>query len=501
MMVETASPVRILVAEDDAIVGRDIGESLEGLGYEVAGHVTSGEAAVQAARDLRVDLVLMDIRMPGLLDGIEAAHRIGADADVPVVYLTAYSDDRTVARAKETAPFGYLVKPFDDRELKTTVETALYRHRMEGMLRESRRRYRDLFEGDIAAHYVSTPEGKLLAANEAFALLLGADSVDDALDTPAVAFYPTAEDREAFLELVRDRGSVAPRRSTLRRLDGTEISILHGARGVTDSRGHLIEIHGSVVDMTRESQLEERLRRSSRMEAVTRLAGGIAHDFNNLLTGIRGSVELVLDQESLSEEGIEDLATVLEACDRAQELVQGLLAAGKPDLGKNRGPVDVVEAVRDITSVLTRLISSGPELRMELPDGSLFVEGNATQIQQVVLNLVLNARDALPEKGGVVRVSVEAVPEPDPMELPEGPDDRRRAPGGWIRLTVRDTGSGMDEVTRERIFDPFYSTKKHGTGLGLAVVYGVVRDHGGDILVESASGKGTTFRVYLPALG
>lgn len=496
MMVEARATARVLVAEDDLIVGRDIGEALEALGYEVAAHVSSGEQAVEAAREMNVDLVLMDIRMPGLLDGIEAAHRIGTESDVPVVYLTAYSDDRTVSRAKETAPFGYLVKPFDQRELKTTVELALYRHRMERMVRESRERYRELFEGDIAGHYVSTPEGKILAANRAFADLVGAGSVDEVLDVGAEAFYPSPAARNQLLHRIRARGTVESRRSTLVRLDGVRIPVLHGARGTTDEHGRLVEIHGSVADLTRERALEERLRRSSRMEAVARLAGGIAHDFRNILTGIRGSVDLVLDGEDLSPEAVEDLKTVLHACDRARSLVQGLLSA-KPqsDTELLQGPVDLSATVRAITDVLVRLIDQGRSLRVRIPEQKLLIRGTETQLQQVVMNLVMNAAEALPEEGGEVRVEVDPVPA-GLLDSTTGGDP----PDGWVRITVTDTGNGMDEATRERIFDPFYTTKDEGTGLGLAVVYGIVRDHGGEIDVQSDPGRGTTFRVYLPRL-
>lgn len=496
MMVETRATARVLVAEDDLIVARDIAEALEGLGYEVAAHVSSGEQAVEAAQELDVDLVLMDVRMPGHLDGIEAAHRIGSEHDVPVVYLTAYSDDRTVARAKDTSPFGYLVKPFDQRELKTTVELALYRHRMERMVRDSRQRYRELFEDDIAGHYVATPDGKVLAANRAFARLVGAESVDEVLDFDAGRFYSSPEAREAFLQEIRARGSVESKLSALVRLDGTPVSVLHGARGKLDDHGRLAEIHGSVADMSRERALEERLRRSARMEAVARLAGGIAHDFRNLLTGIRGSVELVLQGEDLRPEGVEDLETVLEACDRARTLVRGLLSAGGGEGSDREIAVDMSATVRGTADVLGRLMDPGRSLRVRIPDEPLLIRGTETQLEQVVMNLMMNAADALPERGGEVRVEVDEVPgEQIDSTSGEEPPDR------WIRVTVSDTGEGMDEETRERIFDPFYTTKDGGTGLGLAVVYGIVRDHGGEIVVDSEPGEGTTFQVYLPRAG
>lgn len=493
MTIEVPVGARVVVAEDDAIVAADLRESLEGMGYEVPAVVGSGKDAVEAARAHTPDVVLMDVRMPGTMDGVEAARRISDELTIPVVYLSGYSDDVTVARAKQTHPFGYLVKPFDPRELKTAVEIAVYRHHAERMVEESRERYRRLFHHDIAGNFVTTPDGKILNCNQAFARILGCDTVDECLGTDAEEFYPEGGAREEFVQQVRTAGEVRNRRGTLIRKDGEPVRVLENARGEFDERGRLSEIHGHLVDVTREERVQEQLRLSSRMEAVGRLAAGVAHDFNNFLTAIRGAIELTVGNEALDDESRNDLKGALRTCDRAAGIVKQLLtAAGQGET--TRRLLDVSGLVSEMGGMLERLMGERAVLEFEASEGPIWVHGNPSKLEQVVLNLVVNARDALEEQGsGTIRVAVDIV-SPDRSPRDDGKAGRRAL------LSVSDDGQGMTEEVRQRIFDPFYTTKGpgRGTGLGLASTFGIVRDHGGWIDVESEPGEGSTFKVYLP---
>ncbi len=498
MMIEVPVAARILVAEDDVIVAEDIRETLEELGYEVPAVVNSGADAVRAARTHGPDLVLMDIRMPGGVDGIQAADRIAAEVDVPVVFLSSHSDDTTLTRAKSARPFGYLIKPFEARELKTAIEIAVYRHHAERLVAESRERYRRLFHDDVAGNYVTTPDGKILDCNRAFAELMGFESVDACLDADASDFYP-GDEREEFLDELRERGEVRNRKTTLIRTDGSRVRIRENARGEFVD-GRLTRIHGHAVDVTREERLQERLRVQSRMEAVGHLTAGIAHDFNNILTAIRGAMELARSDEGISAGTREDLEAGMRTCDRAANLVRQLIAVG----GKEEGPrrrIELGSTVRDMTDLFGQLLGPDVELELELPEQPVPVLASRTRVEQVVLNLVVNARDAL-DRGGTIRVRVEEVEEssvPPVTETGESETAERRS-GRWVRMRVTDDGHGMDERTRERAFDPFYSTKglAHGSGLGLASVYGIVKEHGGRVDLESEPGEGTTVSVYLP---
>ena len=240
-------------------------------------------------------------------------------------------------------------------------------------------------------------------------------------------------------------------------------------------------------------ELEERLTQARKMEAIGHLAGGVAHDFNNLLTPIIGYTELARASLPATDPIYADLAVVLEAAEGARQLVRQLLAFGRKQALEVR-PLDLGEQVRRIEKILRAMIPESVELVLELPPEQIVIRADATQLQQVLLNLVVNAQDAMSTGGGrlEVRVSSALLAEPDPqLELEAGP---------YALLSVTDSGHGIDEQTRARLFEPFFSTKERGkgTGLGLATVYGIVKQHRGAVTVASTKGEGATFEVYFP---
>ncbi|ADL58431.1 response regulator [Methanothermobacter marburgensis] len=169
------SPTSLLVVEDESIVAMDIKHRAEGLGYRVVGMAASGEEAIKLAREEKPDLILMDIVLKGEMDGIEAAEVIREEMNIPVVYLTAYSDEKTLSRAKLTGPFGYIIKPFEDRELHSAIEVALYKHRMDSKLRESEERYRALLETSPDPIILLDSDSRILFANRNVEELTGLD--------------------------------------------------------------------------------------------------------------------------------------------------------------------------------------------------------------------------------------------------------------------------------------------------------------------------------------
>jgi two-component system cell cycle sensor histidine kinase/response regulator CckA len=244
------------------------------------------------------------------------------------------------------------------------------------------------------------------------------------------------------------------------------------------------------------AELEERLTQARKMEAIGHLAGGVAHDFNNLLTPIIGYTELVRASLPKSDPIYTDLAVVLEAAEGARQLVRQLLAFGRKQALEVR-PLDLGVQVRRIEKILRAMIPESIELVLELPAEEIVIRADATQLQQVVLNLVVNAQDAMSSGGGRLVVSVSHVER-------AGPDaELELEPGPYGVLSVADSGQGIDEHTRARLFEPFFTTKERGkgTGLGLATVYGIVKQHHGAVTVTSTKGEGATFRVYFPRSG
>jgi PAS domain S-box-containing protein len=277
----------------------------------------------------------------------------------------------------------------------------------------------------------------------------------------------------------------------IRRPDGRTIWIYSVGRATRNPQGQLLRVDGFDQDITSRKRLEEQLRQSQKMEAVGRLAGGIAHDFNNLLTVINGYCEILMSQLENVPDERSSVAAIQEAAERATKLTRQLLAFGRRALVEPR-VLDLNEVVKQSEALLRRLVGEDIELETSFRSACSYIEVDPIQIDQVMLNLAVNARDAMP-RGGRLSIStcVEEINCEEQLAHHE-PDGR------LVVLTVSDTGEGMSEEVRERIFEPFFTTKQqgHGTGLGLAVVHGIVDQAGGDIQVESTVGHGTTFRLY-----
>jgi nitrogen-specific signal transduction histidine kinase len=253
-------------------------------------------------------------------------------------------------------------------------------------------------------------------------------------------------------------------------------------------------IRGSFIDITERKKLEERLRQSQKMESVGRLAGGIAHDFNNLLTVITGYSELMLSQLEERSPLVKEVEEIKRAGERASSLTQQLLAFSRRQVLQPR-VIDLNEVVSRVEKMLRRLIGEDVELRTVPGAGLWSVKADPGQIEQVLVNLVVNARDAMPG-GGVLTIETGNVFLDEEYSLGHLP----ARSGHYVMLAVSDTGVGMDERTKSQVFEPFFTTKESGkgTGLGLSTVYGIVKQSGGYIWVYSEPGKGSTFKVYIP---
>jgi PAS domain S-box-containing protein len=283
----------------------------------------------------------------------------------------------------------------------------------------------------------------------------------------------------------------------VRRKNGEFTWVRDEQRLVRDKSGNPLEIVGSWTDITERKNLEEQFRQAQKMEAIGQLAGGVAHDFNNLLTVIRGNTELLLMMEGkLSDQAKEFLRQITSASDRAANLARQLLAFGRKQIMQAR-PLRLDQVITDLTKMLGRLIGAPIQLHLSSAPDLPFVHADAGMIEQVLMNLVINARDAMPDGGELfVELASATISEPQARAHPEGRS------GAFVCLTVRDTGSGITPENLRRIFEPFFTTKAvgRGTGLGLATVYGIIKQHQGWVEVESVPGNGTTFRVYLPAI-
>ena len=239
---------------------------------------------------------------------------------------------------------------------------------------------------------------------------------------------------------------------------------------------------------------EEQLRHAQKMEIIGNFAGGIAHDFNNIMTGIGGSAALLLQDWPVGQTGREDIEEIVRSTEQAQALARQLLGFARRD-SHRAGRIDLADAIHDLEPMLRRSAGTRATVEIDVAHGLALVRADPNQLQQVLLNLVLNARDASPD-GGVIHVEAREESLMEEVAAVDGPVP----PGAWVRLSVSDTGVGMDEAARRRIFEPFFTTKGpgHGTGLGLAVVHDILRRADAHVRVVSAPGRGTTFDLYFP---
>ena len=366
--------------------------------------------------------------------------------------------------------------------------------RAEYALRESERRLRFVFEEGLTCNLITSPEGLMFACNQAFVTTFGFTSMEHALTAHVDTLWREAGKREEMLETLRTHGRFGPVEVQTRRMDGVPIVAMMAAIARFE-KGALTEVHSCLLDITEQKKLEAQFRQSQKMEAVGQLAGGLAHDFNNLLTVIKAYVQLALSELDESAALRADMKIIGDAADRAAQLTRQLLAFSRQQVLQPMR-INLHAIITDIDPMIRALL--GPELELveELTRPVPDIEADRSQIEQVLMNLVVNARDAMPDGGTITFTTGELFVTPLNTDAYDG-----AALGSYVTLAVRDSGMGMSPEIAAQIFEPFFTTKApgKGTGLGLSTVYGIVKQSGGHIKVASVPGRGTTFTIMLPA--
>lgn len=389
--------------------------------------------------------------------------------------------------------------------------------RNEELLQKSELKYRDLFENAPIGIFTTTSRGEALSVNSAMANMLGFSSPEETIKhykDLQTDLYVNPERRTEFIEELNKKGKVENFEYQANTADGRKVWLRMHARVVRnnkrakqqtqygqektitpqDSMDYFV-IEGFTTDITDQRRVEEQFRQAQKMESVGRLAGGVAHDYNNMLSVILGYTEPALGKVSPSDKLYGELQEILKAGRRSAEITKQLLAFARKQTIAPK-VLNLNATVEGLLKMIRRLIGEDIDLAWLPGSKSLWpVKMDTSQLDQILANLCVNARDAI---DGVGKITIETG-----MVTFDGDYCKKHTgfvPGDFVLLAVSDNGSGMDKKTQEKLFEPFFTTKAvgKGTGLGLATIYGIVKQNRGFINVYSEPGKGATFRIYLP---
>ncbi len=473
--------VRVLMVEDDdndaVLINRELGRLTPPPAVQ---HVRTKPAFAAALEGFAPDAILSDHNIPGFSgwEALELAQR--AHPDVPFILVTGSLDEETAVRYLKNGASDYILK---DRlvRLGPALLEALERARQREALRTQESLLRQIIDANPSLIFVKDWNGRFVLVNQATAQVYGT-TVESLVGKTDADFNPNVEEIAHFLRHDRDVMSSGqpkiiaeepvtnPATGDTRWFQTIKVPLRSPAEGTAT-------LLGVATEITERKRLEEQLLQSQKMEAVGQLAGGVAHDFNNILTAIVGYTDLLAAELASNVRQLEDLEEIRKAARRAAALTRQLLAFSRKQVLEPR-IIDVNSVVLNLDKMLRSLISENIELKTDLADN-------------------LGAADAMPD-GGTVTIETGNVTLDDAYAA----QHVSVIPGEYVMLAVSDTGCGMDAKTQSRIFEPFFTTKPagRGTGLGLSTVYGIVKQTGGNIWLYSEPGKGTTFKIYLPAI-
>ncbi|HEY1936900.1 MAG TPA: response regulator [Candidatus Angelobacter sp.] len=475
--------LQVLLVEDNVLDARFITALLRSPSTALqCRHVTSLTEALDHLATGYPDVVLLDLNLDDSA-GYETFYRVRQAAAKAAILVLSGSDDEELAiRTVREGAQDYLVKgSFDGRLLLRSIRYAIERKKSEEALRSSEATVRAIFENSLDGIVIFEENGLCVEANAAAAALVGVPR-EELIGCRLCEFC-----EQGFQEVWRDLKDKGSGRGEFwaQLKNGTRRLVDYCYTGNILPGQHLAMLR----DVTEHRDLEEQLRESQKLEAIGRLAGGVAHDFNNILGIISGYAELMHSNASVGTERAR-AGKIVTATEKAASLTRQLLAFGRKQVMSLK-LLDLAAVMEGLSSMVDCQMSSEVQVSIQATKGLGLVRADQSQMEQVILNLTANAHDAMPE-GGTLTINIDRYQsQKEEVELPQAE---------YIRLSISDTGKGMTEEVQSRIFEPFFTTKKTGSGLGLSTVYGIVKQSGGYITVESAPHQGTTFSVFLPVL-
>ncbi len=491
---------KILVVEDEGIIADDLQATLRRLGYEVPLTSATGTDAIAAVESFGHDLVLMDIHLRGEMDGVEAAEVIRQRFGTPIVYLTSYSDDETFARVQRTEPYACLLKPFDERSLRNTIELTLQRRNLQRRIEERENWFSTTLQCIGDAVVATDANERVTFLNGAAEKVTGwerADALGLRVDEVLHFVDPRGQDLPSPIHQALERRQVVdlPAQAALSVKGGGTVGVDDRAAPIIDGAGTVL---GGVVvlrDVTERRRLEERVVLTERLAALGTLAAGLGHEINNPLTYVLANLTFCIDsvERTLASahaapvrpDLLEALREARDGGDRVKGVVERLRAFVRSEVLPRR-PASLEALVREAVTQTRHQLQHVARVHLSA-EKAPEVDVVAGELVQVLTNLLVNAGHAVADRGrgeGVIEVRVGTAPDGRPF------------------VTVEDDGVGIDPAHLHRVFEPFFTTKPAGlgSGIGLSLSHAIVRDHGGDLTLESTLGVGTKVIVTLPPL-
>jgi len=605
---------KIIIVEDESVIAKDIQKTLEFLGYEIPTIFSSGEEFLSKVDEIKPDLVLMDIMLDGKLTGIDTAKELNIDHSIPVIFLTAHAEKNKIEEAKKAGPYGYLIKPYNDKELETTIEITLYKHGIYQKLLESEKRYKSILQNSHHGIIITNLDGNILFHNDRSKKIFhdyfpenknpknirSIFSDDDWAKFYDNLFTENQSTLTSIIDIHTKNNNVLKMETNVNLIKiENEINIVFQINDLTDQynsykhmkmlttamrsideclyitdENNIIvyinntftkklgysfeEIYGTDIfesifqkipddrlneiktrimnnnwsgeieliskeknlspffvtislvndvnkytvgilrDISHERSLKKQVNQVQRLESIGKLAGGIAHDFNNLLSIINGYSELILAKAPREFEFYDFIKEIHGAGVRASNLTRQLLLFSKKESGDIE-KFNQNDVITGLSKMLERVIGENIKLTLELDDELFDNLIDKGQFEQILMNLSVNARDAL-NQIKIAKKEITIRTENiyfDDVFVDHHVDTKI---GYYTKLTVLDNGTGIPKDIQDKIFDPFFSTKgiDEGTGLGLSTVYGIVKKFDGIISIHSETGIGTEFHIYLP---
>lgn len=505
------SKYNLLIVEDEFVIASLIQNQLEKLGHNVVGIADSGKIAIEMVKSKHPDLILMDIVIKGDLDGIDTVAKIHSFFDVPVLYLTAHTSKELINRLKETNPYGYLIKPVKIEDLKANIEIAICKHdhkkklielnnnlkkeieehkKTEKKLKNSESRFRNFLDNLNDMAYETDNDFKITYANKYFNKFVHKNNTE-IIGQSFIDFF-TDESREKAIEAFNKTLQGENKEYELVLKNGKIINL----KNSTLKDDKITGVFGIARDITQKKDLEKMIQQSMKMEALVTLSGGIAHEFNNMLFIIQGNTALIKSKAPLTDKTRSYIRNILDTINRAADLVRQILTFTSRYC--EEAETEIIDIDSIINDVIRLTIATCPS-NLKIKNNTRYLNSkilcNKAQLEQALVNIIANAEYELRNSDGYIEFNSDLV-----ILNKSEINNEKIKPGTYVKIDITDNGGGIKPEIKDRIFDPFFTSKPFGdgSGMGLSVTYGVIEKNDGFIEVDSEVNVGSTFTIYLP---